>query len=52
MGFDHRKMEAVEGQGTLRPPPEGATDAQVLQDAERLIGASNERADDRRRIHL
>ena len=62
MGFNRRKMEdrrrdAAEKEAAARR----ATDAQVLEDAERLIVAWNERqakrmpmlfADDRRRNHL
>jgi hypothetical protein len=62
MGFNRRKMEDQRRQvAEKEAASRRATDAQVLEDAERLIGAWNERqakrmpnavlADDRRRDH-
>jgi hypothetical protein len=44
MGFNRRKMEDERRRAAEKPATERrATDAQVLEDAERLIGAWNER---------
>jgi hypothetical protein len=44
MGFNRRKMEAKrKAKADAKAAARRATDAQVLQDAERLIGAWNER---------
>jgi hypothetical protein len=44
MGFNRRTMEAErKGKADAEAAARRATDAQVLQDAERLIGAWNER---------
>ena len=44
MGFNRRKMEAErKAKADAEAAARRATDAQVLQDAERLIGAWNER---------
>jgi len=44
MGFNRRKMEAErKAKADAAAAARRATDAQVLQDAERLIGAWNER---------
>ena len=44
MGFNRRKMEAKrKAKADAKAAARRASDAQVLQDAERLIGARNER---------
>jgi hypothetical protein len=44
MGFNHRKLEADrEAKAEAEAAAPRATDAQVLEDAERLIAAANER---------